>query len=88
MGELKLASVAAHRKGRGRCPCEIEIALNDDGKVVLRAVDKSGTPALVAVLEPEAAEQLLTGLTKATAALNSATKATASRTRLARPVAG
>lgn len=68
MQEIYFAEEEAVRKGRSKSPCLLKtgITLDDkDRRVVLRALDKSGTASLVALLDAEQAARLAEGLARA-----------------------
>lgn len=63
--EHKVCEVEAVRKGRSRSRCTVRVAISDDGEVILRTLDKSGTAPIVAVLGRAEALQLAAGLAEA-----------------------
>lgn len=65
MHEALMCSVPASRKGRGQGPCELRVMVTEENQIVLRALDRNGTPALVAVLDEASALQLMRGLKEA-----------------------
>jgi hypothetical protein len=63
--EQVIKRVIATRKGRGQALCEIIIARTDEGEIILRALDESGVPPIVAILDKNEAADLATGLQEA-----------------------
>lgn len=62
-GEEGIGHINARRKGKAggyQAPCTIGVSHleNDPGVIVLRAVDANGVPPLVALLNPEQAQEL------------------------------
>lgn len=74
LDEQVICEIEARRKGkrlRSQAPCTLVVAIALHGpqrQVVLRTLDRSGTPPLVAVLTPEEARSLADGLARAAGA--------------------
>ncbi|MBL7222875.1 MAG: hypothetical protein ISS72_03385 [Candidatus Brocadiae bacterium] len=69
-GEIDVCNVTAYRKGRGQSECELIIAYFNKSyskEVVLRTVDADGIAPIVAVLTPEQARVIASGLLSAAA---------------------
>lgn len=65
INELYYSQQHAVRKGRSKSPCILKVGItleDEDNHIVLRALDKSGTASLVALLTPEQAEEMAEAL--------------------------
>lgn len=75
LGENYFQEVVAVRKGRGRRTdrhqslCELKVGITDQRQVVLRTLDDSGIAPIVALLDRDAAQSLITGLQQSINAL-------------------
>ncbi len=71
LGESVVCEIAARRKGardKSQAPCSLIVAratYASEGWVVLRTLDESGRPPLVALLTAQEARQLADGLCRA-----------------------
>lgn len=68
LDERYFAEEKAVRKGRSKSPCVLKVGITLDAKnrkVVLRALDKSGTASLVALMGSEEAARIAEGLRRA-----------------------
>lgn len=59
--EKRFCIVDARRSTRGQNPCQLEVALNEDGELVLRTFDQSGDVPIVALIGSSEALELARG---------------------------